>query len=288
MSTATIKIFLVHGDPQRLRTAEISGWTGKAVVGPRSELEEILKREEAEKTGIYLLIGRDIETGKSIIYIGKADTIRDRVKSHISKDFWNHVIFFTSANDGLTSAHALYLEGQLIARAIELDHAIVQNKQESGAKLPESDRADMNMFLSNMYQLLPILNVDVFVPKYDKIYDHNDDKPKAEILFCDINELRASGYRTPNGFLVQRESQAVATERASASNGIKKQRADLIAQGVLSLNDSCLTFTKDFEFSSPSGAASLIRGGNSNGLVCWKNAQGMVLRDIETKESEPE
>jgi hypothetical protein len=30
MSTTTIRIFLVHGDPNRLRTAELSNWTGKA------------------------------------------------------------------------------------------------------------------------------------------------------------------------------------------------------------------------------------------------------------------
>ena len=39
MTTATIKLFLVHGDPKRLRTAEISNWTGKAIAGPRTEFE---------------------------------------------------------------------------------------------------------------------------------------------------------------------------------------------------------------------------------------------------------
>ncbi len=28
MASATIKIFLVYGDPKRLRTAELSNWTG--------------------------------------------------------------------------------------------------------------------------------------------------------------------------------------------------------------------------------------------------------------------
>ncbi len=29
MPTATLKIFLVFGDPKRLRTAELSNWTGR-------------------------------------------------------------------------------------------------------------------------------------------------------------------------------------------------------------------------------------------------------------------
>jgi len=33
MASATIKIFLVYGDPKRLRTEELSNWTGKASYG---------------------------------------------------------------------------------------------------------------------------------------------------------------------------------------------------------------------------------------------------------------
>ena len=55
MPSATIKIFLVHGDPKRLRTAELSNWTGKAVAGPRSEFDNVLAREESQNSGVYFL-----------------------------------------------------------------------------------------------------------------------------------------------------------------------------------------------------------------------------------------
>jgi hypothetical protein len=71
-------MFLVHGDPKRLRTAELSNWTGKAVAGQRSEFDGVLARDEASKTGIYFLTGTDTETGKSAIYVGEAEHIRDR------------------------------------------------------------------------------------------------------------------------------------------------------------------------------------------------------------------
>ena len=51
MHSATIKIFLVNGNPKRLRTFELSNWTGKAVAGPRSEFEGIIAREESISTG---------------------------------------------------------------------------------------------------------------------------------------------------------------------------------------------------------------------------------------------
>ncbi len=59
MSTATLKIFLAYGDPKRLRTAELSNWTGKAVAGPRSEFDKLLSREESQNPGVYFLTGID-------------------------------------------------------------------------------------------------------------------------------------------------------------------------------------------------------------------------------------
>ena len=54
MPTATLKIFLAFGDPKRLRTAELSNWTGKAVAGPRSEFDKVLEREESLNPGATL------------------------------------------------------------------------------------------------------------------------------------------------------------------------------------------------------------------------------------------
>ena len=82
MSSATIKIFLVHGDPKRLRTAELSNWTGKAVAGPRSEFEGVIGREESSSSGVYFLTGSDPESGKPSLYVGEAENIRDRIKAH--------------------------------------------------------------------------------------------------------------------------------------------------------------------------------------------------------------
>src|SRR6266480_3840173 len=82
MPSATIKIFLVNGEPKRLRTAELSNWTGKAVAGPRSELDGVLAREEAAKSGVYFLSGADSDSGKSAVYVGEAESIRERLRGH--------------------------------------------------------------------------------------------------------------------------------------------------------------------------------------------------------------
>ena len=86
MTSATIKLFLPRGDAKSLRTAEISNWTGKAVAAPRTEVDELLAREELDKTGVYILIGTDPFTNAARAYIGEAEIIRERLKQELKGD----------------------------------------------------------------------------------------------------------------------------------------------------------------------------------------------------------
>jgi hypothetical protein len=279
MSSATIRIFLVHGDPKRLRTAELSNWTGKAVAGPRSEFDGVLARDESKSSGVYFLTGVDAETGRSAVYIGEAESIRDRVKSHLEKDYWNQILFFTSKDENLTKAHVRFLEGRLIDQAKLAGRAEVKNNQSSGSKLPESDREDMEVFLSKIHQLLPVLGVEVLMPAAQGVATSKE----SEALFADIKGLRATGNMTSTGFLVRAGSKAVKQVRPSA---LKypwpiNLRQQLIDQGNLEERTDSLVFTKDTEFSSPSAAAAVVHGGHANGLTAWKNASGKTLKDLE-------
>ncbi|MGB7749293.1 MAG: DUF4357 domain-containing protein [Verrucomicrobiia bacterium] len=67
MAGVTIKLFLPKGDAQSLRTAELVNWTGKALAGPRSQLDDLLAREELAKSGVYVLLGVDPDTGKQAV-----------------------------------------------------------------------------------------------------------------------------------------------------------------------------------------------------------------------------
>lgn len=284
MPSATLKIFLAHGDPKRLRTGELSNWTGKAVAGPRSEFEKLLERTECESTGIYFLTGVDPNTGKKAIYIGEAENIRSRVKSHLTKDFWNQILFFISKDENLTKAHVKYLEGRLIELAKESGRSVVMNSQGSGAKLPESDREEMEIFLEKMQQMLPALDVDAFVTAVSK---ENSEQIKKEILYCKIKNATAKGYQTPNGFIVLEGSQAVLEERSSAQKwpSVLAQRNSLIEEKLLVSNGEVYTFVKDTEFSSPSAAAATIHGGSANGLTAWMDSSGKSLKEIEKNEA---
>ena len=279
MSSATIKLFLVHGDAKRLRTAELSNWTGKAVAGPRIELDGVLGRDEAAKPGVYFLSGIDYESGKSAVYVGEAESIRDRLRAHLDKDFWNHVVFFISKDETLTKAHVRYLGGRLIEQAKLAGRALVMNGQSSGSRLPESDREDMEIFLERIHQLMPVLGADALVP----IASVPEGHAEMQILVCEIKGLKAIGHLTPTGFVVLKGSQTVRKERASAQQYpyTVASRRRLIEDGTLVEDGGHLRFTRDTEFSSPSAAATVVHGGSANGLLAWKSKSGKTLKELE-------
>jgi hypothetical protein len=281
LASATIKIFLVHGDPKRLRTAEISNWTGKAVAGPRTEFDTVLLRDESGSSGVYFLTGNDPDTGKLAVYVGEAESIRDRVRSHLERDFWNHIVFFTSKDENLTKSHIRYLEGRLIEQIKSANRAVIKNSQGSGSRLPESDREDMEIFLEKIHQLLPALGVEVLVP----LFPHPEVKSEQELLVCEIHGLRATGHLTPNGIVVLAGSEAVLDERASAQQypSVLNGRNRLIEEGILAARGDRHVFVQDVEFSSPSAAAAVIHGGSANGRTAWKNKDGRTLKELEAE-----
>jgi hypothetical protein len=95
----------------------------------------------------------------------------------------------------------------------------------------------------------------------------------------------ARGQRTANGFVVFQGSTAVLDQRPSAESYryVLAQREQLIADGTLIKQDGYLTFAKDTEFSSPSGAAAVIHGGSANGLIAWKTVEGKSLKQLDAE-----
>lgn len=90
----------------------------------------------------------------------------------------------------------------------------------------------------------------------------------------------AKGKRTPNGFLVFKGSQAVLQHRPS-SRWSKRRREELVEQGVLVKEDDYYVFSRDVEFTSPSTAGAMVRGGATNGLKAWETSDGKSLKELE-------
>nr|MDT0253734.1 GIY-YIG nuclease family protein [Endozoicomonas sp.] len=217
MQPATIKLFLVKGSPTGLRTAEISNWTGKAIAGPRSDLDALLKRVELASPGIYLLTGFDPDSGEPVIYIGEAENVSKRLKQHAQsekKDYWIHTSAFVSKDDNLTKGHVRYIEGKLIEVAQAGKRAVVMNTVSSGSALPEADRAEMDVFIERVLQLLPVLGIHQFssasalVARPSQKQGTEIVSAKQPVLYLSVKGVSANGQRSEEGFTVFKSSRA--------------------------------------------------------------------------------
>ena len=219
------------------------------MAAPRTELDELLQREELDKAGIYILSGTDPLSGSPRAYIGEAEVIRERLKQHKTKEFWVRAIVFVSKDENLTKAHVRYLESRLLAEATQVGRFTLEQNQAGGAKLPESDREDMEVFLSRIRQLLPVLGSDLLIP----VAQPAAKQQPGGTLFCRRKGAEARGHRTPDGFVVLKGSTAVLRERESAKSwpatiALRKQ---LIADGTLIPKGDFYEFTRDVQFRVP-------------------------------------
>jgi len=125
----TIQLFLVDSTSTGLRKATIRGWTGQFFVAATSTFASFTTRSEVDRTGDYILSGPDPDRiGETRVYIGSANSVRERVKqSAIQRDFWEPVITITTNDDDLSKGHAEYLEARLIELASEAGRAAMDN-----------------------------------------------------------------------------------------------------------------------------------------------------------------
>lgn len=278
----SIRIFLADGTPDGIRVVEKSNWTGRAIVASRTQLSEALKREELAKPGVYVLAGTG-EDDDAMLYIGEADVLGDRLRTHASrKDFWTWFVAFASTDENLNKAHVRYLESRLLTLARTAKQWTVENTAAPGEPpLSEADRADADWFLDEMLVIYPILGIDAF----EVAAREPTPAGAAADLLLRQRGGEGRGRETKDGFVVLAGSRARATEVDKVRPWLHDLRQQLLAKGVLEPRDGHLIFTQDYRFSSPSRAAAVLVGGNANGRKAWKSADGRPLRDIQDERS---
>lgn len=285
MSGKQIKLFLVDGTPGGLSTAEITNWTGHVLTAPRSQLAELLRRHEATRTGVYLLLGDDESAiGGVRCYIGEADAVGDRLRQHHrEKDFWERVVVITSKDTNLTKSHGRYLESRLILLATQAARASVENSTAPGAPpLPESDASDMDYFLEQLHIVLPVLGINAFRSRATSIEPAAASDSPIFRLVNARSRVDASAQQIDGEFTVLAGSKIVAewsatgtaatTMKAYAS--YRAQHQKLIADGAISVADGVGLTTRDIVFTSPSTAGAVSLGRSCNGRIEWVSSGG--------------
>jgi hypothetical protein len=74
------------------------------LVSTQSTFGRLLKRQEVDRTGIYILYGPDPKDPLRMrAYIGEADSVKDRIGDSAAKrEYWETAVVVTTSDEALT------------------------------------------------------------------------------------------------------------------------------------------------------------------------------------------
>jgi hypothetical protein len=301
----SINIFLLDGDPNGIRVAQISMSTIQAIAFRRSQLRRVREAfPEIERPGVYILIGADEDAqDRQLAYIGESEGIGARLSYHNSneagrdaKGFWTDTVVLISKDENLTKSHARYVEACLIRSVVSNPRWSLPNTRtpsDDAGKLPLPDRAAMDEFVDQTKTLVGALGWDLFRQIRGRVaeampIDHalSEAPPVGSPRFF----FRGEGFAAemelgPSGdFVVRSGSKARVRTTTTIPRGTTALRSTLVDKGVLRQEGDFLVFTSDYSFSSASAAAATVIGASANGRILWKLPDGRTYADWEANQ----
>lgn len=285
MPGRSIRIFLIDGTPSGLRTAEIGLSTIKALVIPRASLSAGSKRKEVQRTGVYILVGKDSDNpGLYKIYVGEGDNILNRLSAHNKdpdKDFWEEAVLFVSKAENLNEAQGRFLEARLITLAKQAKRTTVTNVVGPDVEgwLTEADEVEMEEFIGQARLLIGTLGYNLFEPTVTLAQQAPLLLPAQaglpEFVYAGGGYSGTCVVDLENGrFVVKANSKARKQEGAALQGSYKNLRAQLQQSGVLAEEGESLSFVQDYAFTSITAAAQVVSGQTVTGRNAWKMKDG--------------
>jgi hypothetical protein len=300
-----INIFLNDGDPEGLRSAQISLSTILAIGFRKLQLKAARGAfSELERPGVYILTGEDVNNpDQRVAYIGESEGVAGRLQYHatgkdefgLKKGFWSNTFVIVSKDENLTKSHARYIEARLIAAAKANPAWQLENTQKASevGKLPLADQIIMDEFIDQLKILVGVLGCDLFKAVTGPIVgavstvSYNTGSEGAPAAFS-YSGKGFSGQLLVVGdgkMALKAGSVARSVVAPSLSKGVLKIREDNQKSGALVLDGEGLRVTADITFTSPSAAAAALSGMSVNGRTAWKLPNGQTLADWEALQS---
>ncbi len=273
----SIELFFIDGRPDGMLTAIVPfQWTGHALMTSRNQIADALKRREAKRTGVYILMGENDEG--PVAYVGEGEDISERIKSHAqNKDWWDKAVLITSNGEDLNKAHIKYLESRLVELARSLNKIDLENgNTPPRPSLSESARANMEGFLDNILMVLPALRIDFLLPNTGAAKKKEENLSTLEEVVFELrtpkHKIEAIAKLVDGDFIVQKGSMArqewVGDTSKKSSYG--KLFSELVQQGILVQSGEHRIFAEDYSFNSTSAAGAVINGRSTAGPIAWK------------------
>ena len=271
----TIQIYLPDGDPTGIRIAELTTSIIRVIEIPRNLVSQFSKTDEAIQVGFYFLFGGD---NHNEVYIGQSGNLGSRLTQHSKNDDrdWERALAVVSLTNNLTQTHVLYLESISIERAKACDRYTVINGnggQRPHTPIPLRDDCD------EIHEIASLLMATLGYPVFEPLVDGTKVE-EQEIFYCTRSGADARAIYTNEGLVVLKGSRGLLNPSGKSRADLVKARDRLIESGVLQIQGESTVFTKDWLFSTPSGASNAVVVMPSNGWREWKAASGISLDEL--------
>lgn len=301
MSGKHIELFLVDGEQGGITTANVSGWTGHILSGPRTALTRLLSREEAHRNGVYLLLGDNPDAIENVAcYIGRTEDFSARFRQHDrKKDWWNRAVLVSSRDDSFNEGHWGYLESRLVEIAATAKRCSLPDNAQTPQtrKLSEAQQSDAETFLHQVRVVLPVLGVSILrslKTRTERQAPPPDIDSPIFTLTVPKRAIEARARVVGDEFIMLEGSRIVgewtneggkpSTRRAYES--YRARHTKLVDDGSIAVDGPCGTLTRDVPFPSPSTAGSIATGRSCNGRIVWI-WEGGTYRDWENRDLDP-
>lgn len=280
----TITLYLMDGTASKRWQATLSNWNGKAFKIPRMELKNCQDIPELSNPGVYFLFGKDDGESKPFIYVGEADDVLKRLlQPHTfeakGNSYWTEAVIFVTPDGTLEKGRVKYLENRFYSIAVDAKRYLVKNgNTPTQSPMPKQIQDLLEEFILNAQLILPALGYDALEPLPSSQAASPEDTNNH--LYFSRNGGKGGkgeGRIASDGFWVLKGSYIYPEVASYTSPGIKKARHD--CAGIIDQNG---ILQEDICFGSPSFASTFICGKNSNGLVEWKNANDISLKNLNS------
>ncbi len=280
----TIQIYLPQGDPAGIRMAEVTTRTVRVFDVPRPLLRDFRNMPESKQVAVYFLFG-STSSGLQSCYIGQTGNAGDRLKTHSDKkEFWDRALVAVSLTNTWTNTHAGFMEWQAIKSAVFAGRYELQNGNDaSNPHTPPPLEADCREYLETISVLSSTLGYPLLEPVREISFApaSSGGGDAADTLFFRESGTDARARPTTEGLLVLAGSIGKASARPSLTASLARRRVALLEQGVAKVRGDDFVFVKNHLFSSPSTAGAVVLGGNVNGRITWKAADGRSFQQLE-------
>lgn len=282
-----VNLFLLDGEVTGRIKCTLANWTGLVYKIPRSLLDESKEISALHQSAIYMLFGMD-DNNEPLVYIGQAgirkndDGVLQRLKEHDtdgSKDFWTEAVVLTTSNDSFGPTDLNFLENRYYKLIKEINRYRVFNENEPTLEnVTEEKVSELLAYVEFSKLPIGLLGKKVLTP-IDELADSG--RSEGEIIYTMTQKVGnevITGYakETNEGFLLLKGSKVSHKTAQTISESLKLRRK-------LANKDNNNCIIEDILFNSPSTAAMFLIGQTANGLLLWKNKEGVNLKEIRNR-----